>query len=210
MLEGFWSLNGPPISHKEPMKDRASFLGKLKNVELNHAQVTRFRGWKACEICRKANGSSEYTCGGYTWPSGYAHYIQDHNIHPTEGFVQMINDALDDAIRMMPPDTDFHVSTSVPSRPVESTEAKEYILSAAVRSGDLIISIPRPARHHVIMQEISWQKLALTASHDYEQGFLTSTGRFVGRIAGCQIAYRANQIINKSGPDNQLFSEDMW
>lgn len=43
---------------------------------------------------------------------------------------------------------------------------------------------------------------------DGQQGFVTTTGRFVDRIEGLKIAEAANQIIKKHHPKDRLLSED--
>ncbi len=83
----------------------------------------------------------------------------------------------------------------------------EKIAAAALRKGELILSIPPPARHHTIF----WAADALGYPQmHYEQGFTTTTGRFVDREEGCSIAIAAGQIKEKTGPADILFSECMW
>lgn len=47
---------------------------------------------------------------------------------------------------------------------------------------------------------------------DWEQGFLTNKGRFVGRIEAMEIAKEQGQVIRLSGSPNTdiLFSEDLY
>lgn len=47
---------------------------------------------------------------------------------------------------------------------------------------------------------------------DWEQGFLTNKGRFVGRKEAMEIAKAQNQVIRLSGSSNPdiLFSEDLY
>lgn len=47
---------------------------------------------------------------------------------------------------------------------------------------------------------------------DWEQGFLTNKGRFVGRKEAMEIAKTQNQVIRLSGSPNSdiLFSEDLY
>lgn len=47
---------------------------------------------------------------------------------------------------------------------------------------------------------------------DFDQGFLTNKGRFVGRIEAMEIAKKQGQIIRLSGSPNAdiLFSEDLY
>jgi hypothetical protein len=42
------------------------------------------------------------------------------------------------------------------------------------------------------------------------QGFLTSDDRFVCRRPALQIAREAKQLIRKTAPEDELFSEDVW
>ena len=47
---------------------------------------------------------------------------------------------------------------------------------------------------------------------DFEQGFLTNKGRFIGRIEAMEIAKEQGQVIRLSGSPNAdiLFSEDLY
>lgn len=83
----------------------------------------------------------------------------------------------------------------------------ERIVAAALRKDELIFSIPPPARHHTIFWAMA--PLEIMPLH-FEQGFVTNTGRFVARNEACSIAREANQILVKTGPDYELFSEDVW
>lgn len=90
---------------------------------------------------------------------------------------------------------------------------EETIIAAAIHAGG-IISLPPPARHHTILQTMSLV-MGLDATQlgvPENQGFLTSTGRYVGRVEGFHIAQKAGQIIHKSGNKDEptLYSEDMW
>lgn len=49
-----------------------------------------YMGYAPCRICDKDNGDSEYTHGGYTFPSGIFHYILDHHIAVPIEFQHMI------------------------------------------------------------------------------------------------------------------------
>jgi hypothetical protein len=44
----------------------------------------------------------------------------------------------------------------------------------------------------------------------HTSGFTTNHGRFVGREEGVGIATDARQLIRKTDPPSQLFSEDVW
>jgi len=87
----------------------------------------------------------------------------------------------------------------------------ETIAAAALLWDGLVLSLPKPARHHTIMRkmlDLGLEPLAVIQPDD--QGFITSAGRFVGREEGCHIAREAGQIQIKTGPANMLFSEDVW
>jgi len=85
----------------------------------------------------------------------------------------------------------------------------ETISAAAIKAGDLVISVPQPGRHHHVLHEMD--RLGLDAIvHGKLQGFITSSGRFVDREEGCRLAEAAGQIRHKTGPADVLFSECMW
>lgn len=84
----------------------------------------------------------------------------------------------------------------------------ERIVSAAIHLGGLVLSLPSPARHHSLMRP-AVENLDLKPGFGI-QGFLTSTGRFVNRKEAFFIANEANQITVKTGPADELYSEDLW
>jgi len=71
------------------------------------------------------------------------------------------------------------------------------------RAVPVIVSAPPPARHH---------NLFALAGTPAESGFLTSTGRFVGREEALKIAISSGQpmIEHPSRHATLLFSEDLW
>lgn len=87
----------------------------------------------------------------------------------------------------------------------------EKIASAAVYHG-VVISLPPPARHHTILQAMNLESGITGAIMPECQGFLTSYGRYVGRVEAYYIASAAGQIRSSRGPDAapRLFSEDLW
>ncbi len=84
----------------------------------------------------------------------------------------------------------------------------ETIERAAIRYKKVAYSVPRPGRHHDVIHLLSKSGVGPDQMHD--QGFVTSTGRFVDRIEGLAIATAANQIKEKTFPTTELFSEDIW
>lgn len=82
----------------------------------------------------------------------------------------------------------------------------EKIDCVAMKYLDDVVSLPKPARHHDLIS------LAHQANKDtrlYEQGFLTTMGRFVDRMEAAEIALNSEQIESLKFPPD-LFSEDLW
>lgn len=81
------------------------------------------------------------------------------------------------------------------------------IVSAAVKCNGLILSLPRPARHHHILKQMHEKDARNCRPSD--QGFLTDTGRFLPRDLALMVAEKANQL--KCAPrGRELYSEDLW
>lgn len=102
-------------------------------------------------------------------------------------------------------------------------EGKETIIAAAIRfttpdefrgqqgyPDELIVSAPPPARHHSLMHPMFNLTGKRTATHD--QGFITSTGRYVSREEAHAIAVASRQplIDHHSRIGGVLYSEDIW
>lgn len=51
-----------------------------------------YKGSSKCRICGKRNGSYELTDGKYIWPSGYVHYIEEHDVVPSKDFLRHIKE----------------------------------------------------------------------------------------------------------------------
>lgn len=43
-----------------------------------------------CRICGRLNGCSEFTLGEWQWPSGLRHYVEQHNVKPSDEFIEFI------------------------------------------------------------------------------------------------------------------------
>lgn len=91
--------------------------------------------------------------------------------------------------------------------------AIRYLMPADAKQPDpqpIIMLTERPGRHHHVIHGLH----ALTGLRTHggnEQGFLTNTGRFVGRREACEIARAADQIAGpKEGNPAELYSEDLW
>lgn len=92
--EGFWrSQEEPdlpmPMARSKPMGDKGEFLCNLQ-LKQDGARESAYRGFSVCRICRKPNGNEEYAGGGWRWPQGYRHYIEEHNVQPSPEFFDFI------------------------------------------------------------------------------------------------------------------------
>lgn len=85
----------------------------------------------------------------------------------------------------------------------------ERIVAAAIYAG-CCISLPPPARHHTILHSMDMIMNVDAIEHGVNSGFLTSTGRYVNRVEGWQIASDAGQILRNTAGRPELYSEDMW
>lgn len=91
---GFW--NGPHTPGGWPEIER--FIDPDWDEEerdfivsyLNHGVLARlYMGYSTCRICGKEdNGDSEYSDGTFVWPSGFGHYVMEHNVRPPDDFGQ--------------------------------------------------------------------------------------------------------------------------
>lgn len=87
----------------------------------------------------------------------------------------------------------------------------ETIVSVALKTPNgILVSKEAPARHHDLLHGLAALGVGTETRVGSRQGFLTSTGRFVSREEGVAIARGADQIVRKTQPENQLFSEDLW
>jgi hypothetical protein len=90
------------------------------------------------------------------------------------------------------------------------TDSEERVIAAAVRIGDVALSMPPPARHWNIVNTFCGTLGEPTRyARPEDQGFLTDQGRFVGRKEAMAIAFVAGQL-KKPSPHQELFTEDLW
>jgi hypothetical protein len=55
-------------------------------------QVIQYKGFSHCRICGNANGSQTFILDGFSWPSGYLHYLSEHFVRPDPAFEQFVKD----------------------------------------------------------------------------------------------------------------------
>lgn len=83
--EGFWNDTHRPNVRSAAWPGKDDFLRILRDVE-DAALVRTYRGTSTCRVCHKVNGSREFETSGAVWPSGFRHYIEAHNVEPSEAF----------------------------------------------------------------------------------------------------------------------------
>ena len=67
-----------------------------------------------------------------------------------------------------------------------------------------------PGRHHTIIHALSDSGFTPDQIAGGIQGFVTNEHKFVNRRQACTIARKAGQIMKKTGPAFELYSEDLW
>jgi len=82
------------------------------------------------------------------------------------------------------------------------------IVGVAIRYNGLVCALPRPARHHHVINAIA-SATGEGVGGQHEQGFVTDTGKFLGRVGARQLATDNGQYRG-DGKGQQLFSEDLW
>lgn len=67
---------------------------KLNKSSYSNAHCLQYMGYSECRLCHKPNGSKEYYIINenkkYIFPEGYLHYIEEHNIIPSNEFVNLL------------------------------------------------------------------------------------------------------------------------
>lgn len=94
--EGYWNNAANaypdypmPVHSDEPFegKDRVlMLLGRAQSA----ATMMGFMGVSKCRCCNIDNGNVEYILGRVVWPIGLQHYIQVHNVIPSDTFLQLL------------------------------------------------------------------------------------------------------------------------
>lgn len=83
----------------------------------------------------------------------------------------------------------------------------ETIVGVAIQSLEgIVYTLPPPNRHNHVIVMMGRP----TFKQKCPQGFITNTGRFVGRREAFLIAEKSGQLIRKTGQPDQLYSEDLW
>lgn len=81
-----WPVESNPWPRQE------EFLKNLKIVQEHNPPTYKEMGYSTCRLCGGVAGSGTFFIDGIgSWPSGYIHYIKEHNIVPPKQFIDKIN-----------------------------------------------------------------------------------------------------------------------
>ncbi len=91
---GYWySEHEPELPNVADFIDDA-WAKEERDVIANYLKAGKlyigWMGWSDCRVCGKMNGSTCLTDETYIWPSGFAHYITEHNVKPPQEFIEHI------------------------------------------------------------------------------------------------------------------------
>lgn len=92
--EGFWkdgdgSELPMPVAREKPWKGKKKFVKALRQAQ-SMATEHHCKGWSNCRLCKLKNGSVTFVLGDWEWPSGFAHYVEEHNVRPSLAFQEFI------------------------------------------------------------------------------------------------------------------------
>lgn len=104
LVEGYWRNPADERTNIYPMvrervkawKGRRDFIDALLRVEASKLVVEQhYKGSSKCRCCGAKNSSAEFELRLasnvlWTWPSGFMHYVVEHNVRPSLGFQMMI------------------------------------------------------------------------------------------------------------------------
>lgn len=99
----YYSINEShlPMPIPQDFKINEDLITKLKIIihKLNlqsyeNAHCIEYLGFSKCRICNIDNGCKEYKLiynnDMYILPEGFIHYIESHNVHPTEKIINLL------------------------------------------------------------------------------------------------------------------------
>lgn len=93
--EGFWySKYEPelprPRPRDHPWLGQHAFLAAYDSI-LAHVESQLYKGFSSCRICGLCpNGSATFVLEGWHWPSGFRHYVEEHNVRPSLAFQEFV------------------------------------------------------------------------------------------------------------------------
>lgn len=88
---------------------------------------------------------------------------------------------------------------------------QETIVGVASKAYGKLYQLPKPNRHHDLLDIMYEERNRAEQVYADEEGFITSTGRYVTREEGLVIAQTAGQILSeRHNHPTELYSESVW
>ncbi len=93
-IEGYWYSEATPEYpmpvHTDVVPHNKSDILKALDKAEASARTVAYKGFSICRCCGRINGSREFSYKGWSWPEGFRHYIEDHNIVPSFKFTEEV------------------------------------------------------------------------------------------------------------------------
>jgi len=77
---------GDFIDESWDANERAMVVKYLKKGEMTE----QWLGESRCRLCSEPNGAEDLSDAHYTWPSGFAHYVEEHGVKPAAEFINHV------------------------------------------------------------------------------------------------------------------------
>jgi len=131
--EGIFNRENHPIVGK--FTGQKQFLKQLKYVS-KEAESSYLKGEFSCVFCNTGVGSKKLSLSldkeHWSWPSGYSHYITDHNVIPSSDFIRFIAACYktlreEEGEVEEPPPVDPKFNLSVIKKVLHQTIEEEYV-----------------------------------------------------------------------------------
>lgn len=84
------------------------------------------------------------------------------------------------------------------------------IHAVAIKYKGTLYTLPQPARHYELMPIICEDTGANVIFGQGEQGFITDTGEFLGRVEAGKHALACGQCKMIASASGELYSEEVW
>lgn len=78
-----------PVEKTTEWNNKDVFLPQLKNIE-HRLKLKHYPKSKKCLICGKTITTGYYSLGGIRWEDGLKHYVNKHNLQPSDEYVDFI------------------------------------------------------------------------------------------------------------------------
>jgi len=82
-----------PVALDVPWEGARSWIRSLRAVE-KETSSQQYYGISPCRLCGCRNGSRQYSDkrSRVSWPSGFGHYVEAHNVRPSQWFIDYVRE----------------------------------------------------------------------------------------------------------------------